>query len=190
MIETFVKPPAGREQEASADHSAFFSQWARQRARELGINGIYMLICKSPAHVQVEIGNDTRKKAFTEEDRARLVKILLSGSTQRSTTKDCSKGYGLSGTPWIETSPAAVDGRQQRRCPLPAAVRGEEALDSIGRASSAPGIVVLVVIWVIFAVIRGLSGMGARGGYGGGPGGGGGMPGYGPGYGGGGAADS
>ena len=134
MIETFVKPPAGREQEASADHSAFFSQWARQRARELGINGIYMLICKSPAHVQVEIGNDTRKKAFTEEDRARLVKILLS----RFNAKEYDEGL-LEGVRLVRDTVdrnLASGGRRQAAAPVPAAGggEGEEALDSIGRA--------------------------------------------------------
>ena len=77
LVETFEKPPAGREVDASKDKARFFSQWALQRFRESGVNGIYVLICQNPAHVQVEVGNETIKKKFTLENRDQLVKILV-----------------------------------------------------------------------------------------------------------------
>src|ERR1700676_3392812 len=55
LIETFPKPPAGREAEASKDKARFFSQWAIERARESGINGIYVLICKRPSYIKVVV---------------------------------------------------------------------------------------------------------------------------------------
>src|SRR6516225_4559950 len=54
LIETFPTPPAGREADASKDKAKFFSQWGLQRARESGVKGVYVLICKEPPHVQVE----------------------------------------------------------------------------------------------------------------------------------------
>jgi uncharacterized membrane protein YgcG len=55
----------------------FFEEWARNRARALEVNGIYILICKEPPHLQVEIGNETQKKAFTLRDRDRLIELLV-----------------------------------------------------------------------------------------------------------------
>ena len=35
-----------------------------------------MLVCRSPKYVQVEVGNQTLRKAFTLSDRAELLRIL------------------------------------------------------------------------------------------------------------------
>lgn len=55
----------------------FFEEWARNRARALEVDGIYILICKEPPQLQVEVGNETEKKAFPTRDRDRLLELLL-----------------------------------------------------------------------------------------------------------------
>ena len=55
---------------------AFFEGWAFQRGKDAGLNGIYILICKAPSHLQVEVGHATRQRAFTLEDRDRLVRKM------------------------------------------------------------------------------------------------------------------
>src|SRR5207245_49014 len=54
----------------------FFAEWARQRIKELGVNGVYVLVCKSPARLEAEVTENTRKKDFTLADRDRLVKKM------------------------------------------------------------------------------------------------------------------
>jgi hypothetical protein len=80
LIETFKHVPAGKEKEAtSSDHQEkdrFFSDWARERAREAKVNGIYVLICKDPPYIKVAVGNQTRKE-FGDEQRDHLGKILV-----------------------------------------------------------------------------------------------------------------
>jgi uncharacterized protein len=78
VIETFPTIPADLEKKYKEEEKAsFFNEWARKRAEELGVNGIYILICKKPGRVEVEVGNQTQKKAFTRNDRDRLVQGIL-----------------------------------------------------------------------------------------------------------------
>jgi uncharacterized protein len=78
VIETFPAIPADLEQKYKEEEKAqFFNEWARKRAEELGVNGIYILICKKPGRVEVEVGNQTQKRAFTRNDRDNLVRKVL-----------------------------------------------------------------------------------------------------------------
>jgi uncharacterized membrane protein YgcG len=51
--------------------SKFFITLALARLKELGVNGIYVLICKSPRFLQIEMDPGTRKTVFTNKDRAK-----------------------------------------------------------------------------------------------------------------------
>jgi len=55
----------------------FFEDWADQRALQQGVNGVYILICKDPSHLQAAVGSDTAQHLFTVEDRNRLVRGML-----------------------------------------------------------------------------------------------------------------
>jgi uncharacterized protein len=81
LVETLAEPPAGKMDEAtSADPKVkdrFFKNWALTRAREAHVNGVYVLICKEPGHVEIEVGDDTRRRAFSDEDRRRLTQIFI-----------------------------------------------------------------------------------------------------------------
>jgi hypothetical protein len=78
LVETFLQVPKDKEKEAADPDkkTAFFKGWAVQRARDEQVNGIYVLICKEPPHLQVETGSQTRK-VFTNEDRDHLDKLLV-----------------------------------------------------------------------------------------------------------------
>lgn len=79
VIETFPAIPDDLETKyKDMERKKFFTEWATTRARDLGVNGVYILICKKPGHLQVEIGNETQQKVFTLEDRDRLARGLLS----------------------------------------------------------------------------------------------------------------
>jgi uncharacterized protein len=83
LIETFPSIPPSRleaykkvakEEDA---RNRFFNEWARAQFKEAEVNGVYILICKSPGRIQVEDGNFTDKKLFTPANRKRLEEILL-----------------------------------------------------------------------------------------------------------------
>lgn len=87
VIETFAHVPAGREKEAvGPDGEArqpFFRDWAVQRARAGGVDGIYILICKEPSYLQIAVGNETRTTAFSDADRQALSKRMLERFKER-----------------------------------------------------------------------------------------------------------
>src|SRR5579872_1176928 len=54
----------------------FFLDWAKDRADNAGVKGIYVLICKSPGHIEVLADRETRVKAFPSSARDKLFQIL------------------------------------------------------------------------------------------------------------------
>jgi uncharacterized membrane protein YgcG len=85
LIETFPQIPS--DMQASYDpqnKAAFFAQWARQRARDAGITGVYVLICRQPSYLDVDVGNRTRQRAFTLQNRDELRNILLTNFRQHN----------------------------------------------------------------------------------------------------------
>jgi uncharacterized protein len=78
LIETFAEIPADREEAFKKEgKEEFFANWARERAREEVVNGVYVLICKKPGHIQVEVGMHTRQKAFTLSNRDKFLRLML-----------------------------------------------------------------------------------------------------------------
>jgi uncharacterized membrane protein YgcG len=74
MIETFASIPDDLKpnlQKVGKDK--FFEDWTISEGSELGLNGVIILVTGEPRHLQVEIGLETRKKAFTAADRTELI---------------------------------------------------------------------------------------------------------------------
>src|SRR5262245_18177079 len=80
LIETIHQVPEDKRDEANSSDAKvkghFFANWAIQRARAEGVNGIYVLITREPGHVEVAVGNQTHK-VFSNEERHRLSQLLL-----------------------------------------------------------------------------------------------------------------
>jgi hypothetical protein len=70
VIETFASVPDDQKSKLQSDgKDAFFASWLSARAKELSVNGVYVLICMDPKHVQVAAGKETRARGdFTEND--------------------------------------------------------------------------------------------------------------------------
>lgn len=78
LIETVAEIPQDlRDQFEQKGKTKFFQDWANARAKERGISGVYILICKNPSHLQAAVGNITQQKLFTIADRDELVRVLL-----------------------------------------------------------------------------------------------------------------
>src|SRR5262245_53151517 len=86
LIETVGHVPDDKKDEAnSSDEKVkgrFYANWAIQRARAEGVNGIYVLITREPGHVEVVVGNQTRT-VFPDEKRHGLSQLLLSHFRQK-----------------------------------------------------------------------------------------------------------
>ena len=80
IFETFKKVPAKDAQRIAdtnpQDRREYFARWMRSRVQGIPFD-IYVLITKEPGHVQIAIGPEAEKRAFTARDRDELDKVLL-----------------------------------------------------------------------------------------------------------------
>src|SRR5205809_5373766 len=174
LIETYKEIPADRKGEYSKEQkNEFFQKWARDRAKAAGVNGVYMLICMEPEHLQIEVGDQTQKKAFTIADRNELGKRML----PKLKDKEYDRAL-LDAVNFVESKMSAHLGRAsaQRgddngRAVPPNAPVGAGHANAGGTGLGIGGwiclgVVGLAAVWLVFGLIRAFTGMGA--GYGGG----------------------
>src|SRR5262245_14226545 len=71
VIETIaeVSDSARDKVKDEAGKRSYFSNYAKNRYRELGAKGIYVILSKKPQWLEITSGEETNKKAFTSADR-------------------------------------------------------------------------------------------------------------------------
>ncbi len=144
-----------------------FSQWAEQLARTKKVNGVFILLVKQPAHLQVVVGTDTQRQAFTLTDRVTLIQRML--EQLRNKKNDDAL---IDAVNFISTTMSSH--RSGAAAPVSARTH---TVQKTGISSWLPTIGIVLLIWVGFSLIRGL--FRSMSGGGGGVGGGMGQPGYG-----------
>jgi hypothetical protein len=70
---------AFREMKSKAARDQFFQQWAEERARARQVDGVYVLVCKSPRYAVAVLGPDTEERVFPQRDRISLAEELKPG---------------------------------------------------------------------------------------------------------------
>jgi uncharacterized membrane protein YgcG len=79
VIETIPSLTADQEAKMKEEgREKFFAKLALDRARALGVNGIYIILCKKPTHLQVHMDPGTQKRAFTTANRRTLIEKMIS----------------------------------------------------------------------------------------------------------------
>jgi hypothetical protein len=86
LIETFPTVPADPGVEkvkamSKDERNAFFHKWALERSTAAVVNGIYILVCKEPAHLQVEISPDLQAQLGKSYEK--LIGLLLADFHER-----------------------------------------------------------------------------------------------------------
>jgi uncharacterized protein len=193
VIETMKGIPADKkgeyEKAEKVDRAKFFDQWAHDRAKALEVNGVYVVIIKDPPHLEVEVGNETRKKAFTIENRHKLRDLLVEKFKSKKYDEGLTDAVAYvhdtmkANLKQASAAPSNVP-QQTHQGPVAVHQEGHErkgVLMANGLLSGIGGLLCLalvagLVIWLVIGLIRALTGS-WRGGYGPGYGG------YGPGYG-------
>ncbi|HZL35261.1 MAG TPA: TPM domain-containing protein, partial [Tepidisphaeraceae bacterium] len=85
LVVTYAAIPADQQDEFKAlGKEAFYEDWARKIWKENHANGVVVLATGNPAYLQVNVGDETRKRAFTLGDRDRLRADLLSAFKQKN----------------------------------------------------------------------------------------------------------
>src|SRR5262249_35402721 len=168
-IETFAEIPAERKKDYNADEKAkFFDKWARQRATELKVDGIYILICKSPSYLEVEVGNKTEKAGFSPAERKKLRDKLVERFKDKEYDKGLAETVEYVGDRYAthfkdkETATTSQSGGS--------ATPNRKGGGLVGNWMGliCVGVLLLLGVWVVIGLIRAMSG---GGGYGGGYGG-------------------
>jgi hypothetical protein len=103
VIETFASVPADlkkkleelEEKKKAKGRDEFFKGWAEARMKELGVRGVYVLVCKDPAYLYVLAHEETRKKAFTRKDADRLREKLLEKFRKKEFDAGLADGLAL-----------------------------------------------------------------------------------------------
>ncbi len=99
VIETFKEIPEdiklGVDLADKAAMSRLFEQWAVKQAKQQKVNGVYVLISKEPAHLQIIVGNDTLNKAFTLVDRDTLASLMLSKLRKKQNDEALTEGVNF-----------------------------------------------------------------------------------------------
>jgi uncharacterized protein len=79
VVETFPAVPADMEAKyKELPRDKFFLGWAEKRAKELGVQGVYVLVCKDPGRVEVFLDGPAHgKRFFADGDRNRIISKML-----------------------------------------------------------------------------------------------------------------
>jgi hypothetical protein len=148
--------------------------WARNRAKNANINGVYLVFTAEPKHFEVVVGNKTKEKLFRQSDSDHLVKILRENmKSDRDAALQKSADYVLEA---MNTNAKAGAGQKAAAADIdedgffhdaPAQPAAQRSTMSpwVGYALIIGG--VLIVGWLIMAVLRGLGSMAGGGGGGG-----------------------
>ena len=195
LIETYKTVPADQADEFKKldkeGRSRFYSDWALRRARATEVNGVYVLINKEPGHIEIAVGNETKKKAFTVANRDHLDELLLARFRKAAGLKDDSeekqKIYDQAlldavnyvqdtfkanlGRASVDPAPGQVAHPINVAEPHPNRINERHTDNSWGIGGYlCIGLVALLAIWVVVGLVRSFSGGGGGmggGGYGG-----------------------
>jgi hypothetical protein len=99
VIETYPGVPEDRAKAFAGmtrkQREDFFLRWADERARAREVDGVYVLLCKSPATTEVVLGPDTEDRVFPERERARLARTLPLHAWRKNYDAELRDAVGL-----------------------------------------------------------------------------------------------
>ena len=85
VIETVSTLTPEQEKKIKDDGEAkFFAKLTNDRAKEIGLNGVYILLCKKPQYLRIHMDPETQKKAFTASNRTAALGKFVKDATGRS----------------------------------------------------------------------------------------------------------
>jgi len=156
---------AGNDQRAK---ESVFSQWANSRARSQGVNGIYLLITKDPAHLELAVGNKTQQRLFTQSDRNTVRDHLLAAFRQKNFDQGLAEAMQSISQRMDSNAPTSNSGTVNRST-SPPPTYSPPSFPRQQRGWGFGGIACIIVAVVLFIIlIRGIFGRSGGSYYGGG----------------------
>lgn len=159
VVETFREIPEALRQGVNLQDkpavNRVFEQWTVQQARQLKVNGIYILLTKEPAHLQIVVGNATQQDAFTLKDRDALASLML--GKLRAQQPDAAL---LDGVNFVTTTMAGHAAARTRPQPTAAASSGD---GGVPWGTILAVLLGLAVVWMVVGLFRSMAGGGGSG---------------------------
>lgn len=88
VVETFKSVPEHSVKEVKSMTSRrmarFFQEWAEERASMLGVDGVFILLCKQPPYATVVVSEYLQERGFSEANRSAIARLLPTSWTSRS----------------------------------------------------------------------------------------------------------
>lgn len=161
VIETFPEiPEAVKGGVNVADKAALnrlFVEWAEKQARQQAVNGVYVLISKQPAHLQVVVGNQTLKQLFTTTDRDALVSTMRTKLHARDNDGALREGVNfVASTMRAHAAGSGHAGTVQKS-------DSQSTESGFGSGWLLPVIGGLLIGWIIFGLLRAMMNRGGAG---------------------------
>ena len=154
VIETFKSVPAEISQGVNLQDGAavnqMFESWTLQQARQQRVNGIYILLSKEPAHLQVIIGNETQRTLFSLKDRAVLIEVMLGKLRSKQPDDALLQGVNVIASAMKSHSMERAQPRAQNRPALQ-----KEEPSPWGWVLAA--VIGFLVAWLVVGLVRSMS---------------------------------
>jgi uncharacterized protein len=158
VVETFKEIPAdvkgsvNLQDKAAVSH--LFEQWASKQFKQERVNGVYVLIVKEPAHLQVNVGNNTQRQAFTLTDRDALSSLMRAKLHAHQNDEALRDGANF-----VFATMKSHSNLRAHTGSAPAVVPSNPVQQSGGSGGwLIPAIVIGVVVWLVIGLFRALSG--------------------------------
>ena len=158
VIETFTEIPDELKQGVDLTdrvaRNKLFEQWAVKQAKQERVNGVYILLSREPAHIQIVVGNETRDKAFTLKDRDNLASLML--GKLRSKQNDDALSAGVDFVLTTMTS-HVVPSNRGKSVPISPAKSGQTENSNLW-VWIAVAVIGIGGIWLIMGIVRAVLG--------------------------------
>jgi hypothetical protein len=87
LIETFPAVPNDQAEKVAAmsrdERAKYFEHWARERAEAEVVRGVYILVCRKPSHLQVQVSATAGAALDSPAVRKQLPDLLLSAFREK-----------------------------------------------------------------------------------------------------------
>jgi len=140
---------------AKAESPDAVDRMAADKYKERDVGGIYVLICKEPRRIRVQVGDKTRQRAFTRANQDRLVAIF----TENFKAKKFDEGLDKAITYVDETLDKTIG--KGKGDTAGAVAPGGESTKNKPASNINPiwgwiciGLVVILAIWLVIGLIR------------------------------------
>jgi uncharacterized membrane protein YgcG len=157
MIETFPTIPQERQGEYRPDNAApFFRRWAQARGTAAHVKGVYILINRTPAYLEIAQADQVKQREFTEADSRELRDQMLPMMKQKQFDQALSTAVDFVSSRFRDRVQPGTAGTATQTPPPPPAGNYPNNAPSYPNATPSTGIHFGGILCPLIAIFGGL----------------------------------